>query len=308
MKKTFLCFIFGLSIALWRCGDDEGENGEGKGSPSYPAKARFQSTSLTLLEKAALASESCPEGSSCLTPSEVGGVVMAVGFSAGVLGEQQGYFINPIGPTDPSSADGGSGTEEFTLSKNTELSGEYVCCGGTSYPEGDNVVARNFQIYFDYIDTTFNISSGTLKGDHTIRIMYTDKTFSDGMVTQKGDKLYKDGDTFYFCDGSACDQSVRSETSLQEKVVSQRSGANPNYAFFQANVIEPFSFTKAEAKTGNWIFSLDFNVTNGAVFSSDPLTATSIYDLVASFSINSTPGDGNDGRTGFQVSAQKSSF
>lgn len=232
MDKQLIMIICIFSGIFWQCADDDGE-GEGGGSPRYSAKARLQSTSLALTGQSNLISSSCPDGSTCITPSEVSGVVMAVGFTAGVLGEQAGYFVNPIGPTDPSSAEAGSGTEEFTLSENTELNGEYACCGGSSYPEGDQVVARNFQIYFDYIDTTFTITNGALAGSHTIRIMYTKKTLADGTLTEKGDKLYKSGDTFYFCDGTTCDHTSRPNDILIEQIVAQRSGANPDYAFFK---------------------------------------------------------------------------
>lgn len=232
---------------------------------------------------------------------------MSVGFNVGVLGETQGYLVNPIGPNDPSSASAGSANQSFSLAEPQSLEGEYVCCGGSSYPAGE-AVARSLSIYFDYLDTTFVVPSGNLAGSHTIRLIYTNKTFSNGVSALKGDKMYKSSDSFVFCTEASCGATERPDGALVDEIAQTRTGANPNYAYFSVSVTDPFSFTRDEAEQGNWSFELDFDMTGGAAFEQDPNTLTTIAELVSSFTVNSKPGDsGSSGQTSFSVNASKSS-
>ncbi len=66
---------------------------------------------------------------------------------------------------------------------------------------------------------------------------------------------------------------------------------NKNYAVFSINLTNnPMSFTKAEAEQGNWLFKVDFDVTDAAVWGTNWANITTEEKLVENFSLSFSPG------------------
>jgi hypothetical protein len=161
---------------------------------------------------------------------------------------------------------------------------------------------------FDYIDATFTIPSDQGAGaavagkTYTVRVFYVnDGEVSDivsgtSSTVSIGDKLLKgpNSSTFSWCDGSSCSHTTRPSGVLRDDKLVNYSfpgEGNTNYVVFSVNLATPMVFTKTNAETGDWLFSVDFSVANAAIFSvSSWASITSESEMVNAFRLLGEPG------------------
>jgi hypothetical protein len=308
MKKTHFVFCF-IVLSVFACSIDDA-------SKRISANTTLKSSDLTsgsppsILRQNLETADCSGSADGCLTPDSVTGVVYYAGIQVGINGS--GYSLGPIvgNITDPSPITSFPQEDllNFDLGEQLTVAGTIVCCEGASFPEDSRAYARAIEIYFGYIDTTFTLSevdgvAVDLVGTHTIRTVYGD---IDGTDFKKGDLLYKgSGETdFKWCTPTeGCTLTTRPSTPIQYDTVVNYSGSedglgNQTIPIFSADLTtEEIQLTESEVLANSWTFTIDFDMTNGVIFTQDITEATQIYELVHAFQLAAEPGDSDNGFT-----------
>lgn len=279
---------------------------------TIPASGKLISSTLEsaipgLLKQKAQAG-TCASGKTCVTPTNVTGKLYYAGI---MVGNESGYSLGFIGPLDPSGTagitDSTTELEDFDLAEEATISGSgMTCCGGSPYPADTDAYVTRIEILFGYVDTVFTVSSGTLSGAHTIRVVYSDIT---DLGYTKGDMLYKDtDDAFKWCDSTGCSHTTRPTSPYQNSEVVDYAGSedgmgNQIIPSFAAHVPEAdrYLLTQTELLANSWVFTIDFTMTNGIAFAEDPTTLTTTAELVQHFDLSAEPGANVEEGLGFTV-------
>jgi len=297
-----------------------------RGDP-IAAKTKLISESLTSLTVGpnglrirpphyAISTDCAGTGRTCITPIAVTGMAYYAGLMVG-SGEQGGYSVGPIigEVIDPSQAESYTTSEliQFDMADQLQIDGSPTCCGGSPYPEDDRAILSYVHIYFGYLDNTIEFTSSdgvatALVGKHIIRTIYADITDTE---FKKGDLLYKgpNDSEFLWCTSSdGCTLSTRPSNPIQYAEVAdytntgQGSKNIPEFAIQLTAGHTDIKLTSTDLldKTITWTFTVDFDITNGVQFASNPTTLTKVTELVSAFRLVASP----QGRNGSDADAQ----
>ncbi|MGK5086665.1 hypothetical protein WDW86_03840 [Bdellovibrionota bacterium FG-2] len=268
----------------------------------------LSASAITHKETMYASASTCASGKTCITPTAVTGKVHYAGIIVGA-GTENGTSLGPIlgkdERPDQGTAYADADLEDFDFSKGIKSTAATASAGGgpEGYPADDKATAGNINLYFGYMDFSFSVDSGTLSGAHTIRLIMADIT---GTEYKRGDLLHKGASeaSFFWCTTAAgCTHTTRPTTPLTYSAVANFTNTNGRGnmtipAFFvNLSNATPVLLKKTELATGNWLFKVDFSITNGLVFSSDPTSLTTVPSLISAFSIPQDPGSESTGFT-----------
>lgn len=282
------------------------------GGPSLPASAH-----PALPEE-----ERCDSGKPCLTPLNLEGRIYSGHFMVGGNGGPPGFPVRVVEGYDTTHhgpETGRGGMLKFDLGAVTDLSGNYACCEGGSYPPDDLAVVKRLEFLFDYLDATFTVPLGAGPGvagrTYTVRTVYVDSGSADDLPQEKsafrkGDKLLRRAgeERFHWCTESGCIAAARPESPLRAAWHDEEGlTAYPHYVTVGINLKTPMTFTRGEAERGNWKFTVDFDLARAAVFNT---TAWSMIrseaELVQAFDLLSR--HGGPGGIGVDVELTKTAL
>ncbi len=319
LKQTMYCLSLVVCVCLLFACDHFG-------AKTIPASTALISTSLAgssdeLNEKtkySVFQSTECSEFAECVTPDNVSGKVYYAGIMVGT--GSTGYSLGPIigDVIDPSQTGSFSPTEllDFDMAQQITADGSMTCCEGSPYPPDEEAYARAVEILFGYVDVDFSLEDSStnkaVSGEHTVRTVYGDIT---GTEYKKGDLLYldKEDNLFKWCTPEAgCTHVSRPENPLQYEDVANYSGTPdgvgnqiiPSFAAELPTDHPSIQLTESDVLSHSWMFTIDFDMTGGVVFT-DNLTSTStISDLVRAFRLAAAPGSRESGFT-VRLTAEK---
>lgn len=319
-----------ILLSLSGCMENGSGPRDGNSNGKHMAVTRMTSASLRPAANAAPgaskssadepAVQRCDFGHPCLTPDDFEGRVHSGNFMVGGNGGAPGVPLRVVEGYDTSyhgpDTDRG-GNMVFNLRTATELGGAYRCCEGGNYPPDDLAIVRRMEFTFDYLDVTFTIPAATaspLAGKtYTIRTVYVDTGSAEDLAGGhtaliQGDKLLRGpGETaFSWCTETECGKSLRPENPLQAAWMSDAGfpGGYPHYAQVALILKKDFIFTKSDAEKGNWLFTVDFDLSRAATFRTGDLALLkSEADLVKAFDMYA--GDGGPGAIGVKVDLTK---
>ena len=285
-------------------------------NPPIPTTTKLVSSSLSSAS-AALSlrmmmqglSTDCGGSVQCLTPTNVTGKIYYSGITVGTVNS---YSVGPIvgDIIDPSTITSFAEEDllDFDFGQQLAVGGGIVCCGGSPYPADSEAIAQRIESYFGYIDVVFSLTETDgvtveLQGTHTIRTIYGD---IDGTELKKGDLLYKgvnDSDFKWCTTSEGCVHTTRPGNPIQNLVVATFSGTPdqmgnqtiPAFAVQLPDAASKIQMTESQILNNSWAFTIDFNMTNGLVFSQDITTLTQVQELVAAFDLSADPGNTDGG-------------
>jgi hypothetical protein len=308
-------------------GPDDGPHGGSDSGIILKAKTRLlssyakgSSAKPAAKKSAGPQEQRCDMGHPCVTPDNLEGRVHSGNFMAGGNGGAPGYpvrFLEGYDTTYRGENSDRGGQVTFNLGATTELGGFYACCDESHYPSDDLALVKRLEFTFDYLDVTFTVppaSASQLAGKtYTIRTVYVDSGFvhdlagGDSVVLQ-GDKLLRaEGeDVFSWCTEAKCHETARPTHPLQADWMENTKDmmGYEHYAEVAVVLKKPMTFTLAEAKQGNWLFTADFDLTRGAVFAADDFAKLNTEaELVEAFYM--TARDGGPGAIMSTVSLTK---
>lgn len=329
MKLSLLAGFAGLFIASGcQFGPQTGPDRGGR-DRRQTAVTHLKSSVLQPLAKAAqggsaapsAATDRCDMGRPCLTPLNLEGRIRAGHLMVGGNGGPRGVAIRIVEGYDTSyhgPATGRGGNLLFNLGLTTDLAGGYSCCGG-DYPPDELAKVHRLEFNFDYLDATFQVPADAhtpLAGKtYTIRLVYVDTGYVDDLPLGRaavlmGDKLIKRAgeDTFNWCTESGCIAATRPDHPLRTSWHADTAHmAYPHYYTVGTSLKTPLSFTRAEADSGGWKFTVDWDLARAAVFqTADFAQLTTEAQLVAAFDLLS--GYGGPGGIGVSVDMTKTAL
>lgn len=260
-------------------------------SEVHTAWTRMQTTAaiygLPASDPPPMPSAACADGTVvCATPETLEGRIYSGGLSVGygLPDGVPGVMLTTIGATQRvrDRPDLGKGGEIFfDIAQATDISGSYSCCGGPiPYPADEHANIGSLDFNFDYLDMTFTVpdeAGEQVRGRRfTLRQVYVTDAVSDDVAgtMRLADKLIRDADdpsaTFEWCTATECGYTTRPESPVQARNIALPVGhhGNPAYATFIVQLPEAdwVQFTEENALTGNWMFHVAFDLTDGAVF------------------------------------------
>jgi len=257
----------------------------------------------------ALSSDCGDDFTHCITPTNMTGKIY---YSGIMVGETNGYSVGPIIGTieDPSTITSFPPDDlyNFDFDAQTSNTGQISCCEGTTYPDDDDAIAVRIESYFAYVDVTFELSTDdgideALDGSHTIRTVYGDV---DDSEYTKGDLLYKVADDdFRWCTiASGCTHTTRPTSPLQDSTVTSYSGSedglgNQTIPTFSANLTSAsqIQLTESDILNNAYTFTIDYQMGDGVVFTSDLTDETTLAGMVSIFRLAAEPGSESNGFT-----------
>jgi hypothetical protein len=274
---------------------------------SVTVNTKLTSTSLAeSRSRATLTTSGCGTGyAACITPTAVTGKAYYAGM---IVGSSNGLSLGPLlgSVEDPSEAESFTSTEliEFDFSEGLTSPGSPSLGGPIPYPADDAAYVQNAQIYFGWVDVTFELSTvdngvnPALDNTHTIRIVMADVT---DLGYTKGDVLYKDSDdtAFQWCTvGAGCTLTTRPASPLQISAIASYSNTedqgNPTIPSFYAELETghtPVQVKQTDLTTKTLTFTWDFDMGDGVKFVLNPTGLTTVYDLVSNVRLPAEPRD-----------------
>lgn len=322
VMKTRRCLPVATLFLASACQFGSGPEGGRGQDRRHAAVTHLKSSVLQPLAKAAAASASasevCDFGRPCLTPLNLEGRIRSGNLMVGGNGGPPGVPVRIVEGYDTASRGPGAGrggSLMFNLGRTTDLAGSYACCGD-DFPPDDLAKVHRLEFLFDYLDATFRIPADAntpLAGrTYTVRLVYVDTGYVEDLplgrgAVHLGDKLIKrEGeDTFNWCTESGCIAATRPDMPLRTAWHADTAHmAYPHYYTVGVSLKTPMPFTRTEADSGAWKFTVDWDLARAAVFQAQDFSQlTTEARLVAAFDLLS--GFGGPGGIGVFVDLTK---
>ena len=266
---------------------------------SFEGLSQFMNRAPNLSQDADAPLLKCMEMTSCFTPSNIKGKVLAGGLGISSRGQLETYLFGGDRYSDL-SPDAGSTLYDFNFLTPVETSGTLICCNGSSSFESEGYF-QTAKFLTAHLDVTISFAAPNntkLNGTYTYRFVLADSKLlgykrGDILIEDKTDSAFKWANP----DGTLTATRPTAPATQDSSVV---NWTNP---FGKGNLAIPtlevefsegdkMTITKDELEKNNLAFSFDLNPKNIVVINLDNAALNSLntqYDLMSRLHLRGLP-------------------